>query len=63
MHNKYAIIDNEIVITGSFNWTSKAVSTNRENIVIIRDRKIAADFTHNFDLLWTIFLPMNDRLE
>lgn len=37
MHNKYAVIDDNVVITGSFNWTSKAVSTNRENIVIIRD--------------------------
>jgi phosphatidylserine/phosphatidylglycerophosphate/cardiolipin synthase-like enzyme len=25
MHNKYAIIDNEIVITGSANWTNAAM--------------------------------------
>ena len=35
MHNKYAVIDENIVITGSFNWTNKAVNVNHENIVII----------------------------
>ncbi len=28
MHNKYVLIDGKILITGSFNWTSQAVSMN-----------------------------------
>lgn len=28
MHNKYVIVDSKILVTGSFNWTSQAVSTN-----------------------------------
>lgn len=39
MHNKYLLIDDEIVLTGSFNWTHKAVNSNYENIVIIEDTK------------------------
>ena len=33
MHNKFAIIDNFILITGSFNWTDKAVEKNQENLI------------------------------
>jgi len=42
-HNKVMILDNEIVITGSFNWTN-AASKNVENIVVIKDPKIATVF-------------------
>ncbi len=44
MHNKYAIIDQKIVITGSFNWTQKAVEMNRENILIIQNEEIAKQY-------------------
>ena len=35
MHNKYCIIDSQILVTGSFNWTSQAVTTNQENLIIL----------------------------
>jgi len=31
MHNKFAIIDKLILVTGSFNWTASAVYGNQEN--------------------------------
>ena len=34
MHNKFCIIDNQKVITGSYNWTKKA-RLNDENIIVI----------------------------
>jgi len=34
MHNKFCLIDNEVVINGSYNWTRKA-QHNNENITII----------------------------
>lgn len=37
MHNKFCIIDEHIIITGSYNWTNKANTSNHENIVIIKD--------------------------
>lgn len=36
MHNKFCLIDNNIVINGSFNWSYKA-RLNDENIVVIED--------------------------
>lgn len=45
MHNKFCVIDNQIVITGSYNWSSNAEFKNEENISIIRDNKTASDYS------------------
>jgi hypothetical protein len=36
MHNKFCLIDNNTIITGSYNWTNRA-KTNNENILVIKD--------------------------
>ena len=33
MHNKFAIIDKLVLVTGSFNWTAQAVTGNQENLI------------------------------
>jgi phosphatidylserine/phosphatidylglycerophosphate/cardiolipin synthase-like enzyme len=38
MHNKYVIIDDEYVLTGSFNWTQQAVNLNNENLIILKGK-------------------------
>lgn len=47
MHNKFCVIDNAILITGSFNWTENARS-NDENIVIIEDIQLARSYSQEF---------------
>ncbi len=47
-HNKVMIIDGETVITGSFNFTKAAEQHNAENLLIIRDAKLAASYTANW---------------
>jgi phosphatidylserine/phosphatidylglycerophosphate/cardiolipin synthase-like enzyme len=37
MHNKIAIIDNKVIIIGSFNYTNNAQKYSKENILLIRD--------------------------
>lgn len=50
MHHKACIIDGEIVLTGSFNWTQAADRSNAENLVIITRRpKVAAAFKTEFE--------------
>jgi phosphatidylserine/phosphatidylglycerophosphate/cardiolipin synthase-like enzyme len=41
------VIDGETVITGSFNFTKQAEERNAENLVVIRDRKLAKLYTRN----------------
>lgn len=47
-HNKVMIIDDEIVITGSFNFTKNAEKKNAENLLIIHDRKLAEKYVKNW---------------
>jgi phospholipase D len=47
-HNKVIIIDGEKVITGSFNFTNDADKRNVENVVLIKDKKIAAMYIQNW---------------
>jgi len=49
MHHKVFIIDNETVITGSFNPTKNADENNDENILIIHDKEIAGLFLKEFE--------------
>ena len=53
MHNKFAIIDNEILITGSYNWTHSAEKLNDENLLLIKESEILIrKFTDEFTKLW-----------
>lgn len=50
MHNKFCIID-DMIITGSYNWTYHA-NENNENIIITDDVKLVADYCEQFDKLF-----------
>ena len=47
-HNKVMVIDGETVITGSFNFTKAAEEKNAENLLVIRDTKLAELYTKNW---------------
>jgi phosphatidylserine/phosphatidylglycerophosphate/cardiolipin synthase-like enzyme len=49
-HNKIIIIDGEVVITGSFNFTKAAQEKNAENLLIIHDKALAAQYTKNWQM-------------
>ncbi len=53
MHNKFAIIDNRILLTGSYNWTFSANNRNDENLMVIDDPEIIEIFQNQFINLWT----------
>lgn len=52
MHHKFAVIDEEVTITGSYNWTRSAEQYNHENIVITDNPKITKPFVKEFNKLW-----------
>jgi phosphatidylserine/phosphatidylglycerophosphate/cardiolipin synthase-like enzyme len=49
-HNKIMIIDNEVVITGSFNFTKAAEASNAENLLVIHDSQLASCYVENWKL-------------
>jgi phosphatidylserine/phosphatidylglycerophosphate/cardiolipin synthase-like enzyme len=48
-HNKVMVIDGAVVITGSFNFTKGAEHDNAENLLIIRSKDLAAQYTRNWE--------------
>ena len=47
-HNKIMIIDGKTVITGSFNFTAAAEEKNAENLLILDDAALAAEYASNW---------------
>jgi phosphatidylserine/phosphatidylglycerophosphate/cardiolipin synthase-like enzyme len=52
MHDKLAIIDSRVVITGSFNWSQDANQNNDENLLIIDSPNLAAQYEQEFQVVW-----------
>ena len=49
-HNKVMVIYGLVLITGSFNFTKAAEETNAENLLIVRDKELAAAYIENWKL-------------
>ncbi|WP_179354741.1 phospholipase D-like domain-containing protein [Winogradskyella vidalii] len=45
MHNKFCVIDNQVVITGSYNWSANAEFKNDENVTVENDPKQATKYS------------------
>ena len=52
MHHKFMIIDEKIVVTGSYNWTRSAALYNQENIISTDDEEVVSKFSNEFEKLW-----------
>ena len=59
MHHKFAIIDNELLISGSYNWTRSAAMYNHENIIVSDNKELVQDFLIQFDKLWNEMAVFN----
>lgn len=47
-HNKVAVIDDAIVVTGSFNFSANAQCCNAENLLVVHSPELAAAYAANF---------------
>lgn len=52
MHHKIMIVDEEIVIFGSYNFTNSAETRNDETLLIIYNQEVAAQFTAEFQRVY-----------
>jgi phosphatidylserine/phosphatidylglycerophosphate/cardiolipin synthase-like enzyme len=55
MHHKFAIIDEELLLNGSYNWTRGAAENNEENFIITDDKRLVVPFRELFERLWKQF--------
>jgi len=52
MHDKVFIVDQAVVVTGSYNFSASAEDDNDENVLIIHDPAVAAAYYAQFERLW-----------
>ena len=52
MHHKVMIVDETIVLTGSFNWSASGQEDNNENLIVIRSTYIAGIYEDEFQQIW-----------
>ena len=57
MHNKFCIID-DLVITGSYNWTYNA-NKNNENILVTDEESVVDRYREEFDRLFGAAIPIS----
>ncbi|WP_243018734.1 phospholipase D-like domain-containing protein [Candidatus Cardinium hertigii] len=73
-HNKVMIIDDEYVITGSYNWTDSHYDNNSDVIIFVRDECVNKKYIDNYNYNVKInqmmnssqrgiFSPLNTRLD
>lgn len=51
MHNKFCIADNKIILTGSYNPTSRGI-TSYNDIIIIKSEHLVKNYAAEFEELW-----------
>jgi len=53
MHHKFVILDQQTVLTGSYNWTLESEDENHENLIVLRDPRPVEAYTQEFEALWS----------
>ena len=53
IHAKGAIVDDETVLVGSLNWNDAAATSNREVMLLLHGREVAAYYGDVFEADWT----------
>ncbi|MDI9329975.1 MAG: phospholipase D family protein [Alphaproteobacteria bacterium] len=51
-HNKVIVIDQQVVITGSFNFTNSAETRNAENVLILKSDELSHSYRQNWQTHW-----------
>lgn len=54
LHHKVIVVDEQIVVTGSLNFSTNAEENNDENVIIIDNAEIARLYLQEFDRVWNL---------
>lgn len=54
LHHKVIVVDERYVITGSLNFSTRAETTNDENVIVIENPDIARLYVEEFERVWAI---------
>ena len=52
IHHKFCIVDEQLLMTGSYNWTFFSENINRENMIVIKDdQDVISSYMDEFNML------------
>ncbi|CAG2107961.1 unnamed protein product [Medioppia subpectinata] len=54
MHNKFAIIDNSLLINGSLNWTENSIFNSYNDCLITTDPRLVFAYSQQFNEFWSL---------
>ncbi|MEN3047463.1 MAG: phospholipase D family protein [Candidatus Caldarchaeales archaeon] len=57
MHHKFIVVDERLVITGSYNFSVAAEDRNDENVVVILSERVADRYRSEFERVWSLASP------
>jgi phosphatidylserine/phosphatidylglycerophosphate/cardiolipin synthase-like enzyme len=57
MHHKVILIDDSIIVTGSYNFTKSAKERNDENLLILYDTGLMAQYRQEFERIYALATP------
>lgn len=63
MHHKTAVLDGELLVAGSFNWTTAADERNFENLHLSDDAGVVALFDADWRWMWKAAKPLAAAME
>jgi phosphatidylserine/phosphatidylglycerophosphate/cardiolipin synthase-like enzyme len=52
MHHKFAVFDDEAVLTGSYIWTRSAADFNFENLLVTSETSLVKAYALEFERVW-----------
>ena len=53
------MIDDRLLVNGSYNWSYNATLSNNKNVVVSNDPLLIRSFRSEFERLWAIFKKSN----
>ncbi|MGF1589230.1 MAG: phospholipase D-like domain-containing protein [Pleurocapsa sp.] len=64
LHHKFAVIDNQAVISGSHNWSEAANKNNDETLIVIKNTLVSQHFAQEFKRLYSsVQLGLSSRIQ
>ena len=56
------VVDEQMLLTGSYNWTKTAAENNQENLLSILHPEICQQYLREFNRLWGKFKHFEDNI-
>jgi len=53
MHHKFVVLDQQTLLTGSYNWTLESEDENQDNLLVLEDPPAVKAYIREFEDLWS----------